>query len=79
MTRRPTPPVHRQPLMPEAAANPATVSPRRASTSAAPARLWDGHLSAECSIRGNGAPACPACLGEQLRERHETTASPPGG
>jgi len=53
--------------MPEGAANPATIGPRHVATQSEPARLWDGHLSAECSIRHNGAPACPVCLTEQLR------------
>jgi hypothetical protein len=59
----------RQPLMPEAAANPATVTPRRSLTHPQMGELYDGHLSAECSIRFNGAPACPACLGRDLRQR----------
>jgi hypothetical protein len=59
----------RQPLMPDAAANPAAATPHRARTNPHPARLYEGHLSAECSIRHNGAPACPACLLRQLRER----------
>jgi hypothetical protein len=59
----------RQPLMPEAAANPATVTPHRSVTQPQTAQLYDGHLSAECSIRFNGAPACPACLTRELRQR----------
>jgi hypothetical protein len=59
----------RQPLMPEAAANPATVTPNRSVTLPVQSRLYDGHLTAECSIRLNGAPACPACLGRELRQR----------
>ena len=56
------------PLAPEAAANGGSAIPRRASTRPRPARLWDGHLSAECSLKGGGAPACPACLTAALRD-----------
>ena len=59
----------RQPLMPEAAANPATVSPHRHDTRPVEFRLYDGHLSAECLILHNGSPACPACLGDDVRAR----------
>jgi hypothetical protein len=52
--------------MPEGAANPATVTPRHRPTEPTSHTLYDGHLSAECSILHNGAPACPACLHEQL-------------
>jgi hypothetical protein len=53
-------------LTPEAAANGGFAVPRHATSRPRPARLWDGHLSAECSRRGGGAPACPACLAAQL-------------
>lgn len=66
MTRRGH--VERQRLMPEAAANPAGSRPRSVGTQPVRARLYDGHLTAECSIRDNGAPACPACL--RLRLDH---------
>jgi len=56
----------RQPLMPEGAANPATVTPRHRPTEPTAYTLYDGHLTAECSILHNGAPACPACLHEQI-------------
>lgn len=59
----------RQPLMPEAAANPATVTPRHRDTVPTSWSLYDGHLTAECSILHNGAPECPACLGEELTGR----------
>ena len=58
--------VNRQPLMPEGAANPATVTPRPQPTEPTRFPLHDGHLTAECSILHNGAPACPACLGERI-------------
>ncbi|HEX3605195.1 MAG TPA: hypothetical protein VH134_04680 [Candidatus Dormibacteraeota bacterium] len=54
------------PLAPEAAANGGSSVPERAPTHPHPERLWDGHLSAECSVQGGGAPACPACLGAAL-------------
>ena len=57
-----------QPLMPEAAENGGSFVPRRAATSPQLARLWDGHLSAACSLEGGGAPACPACLAAALRQ-----------
>jgi hypothetical protein len=57
-----------KPIVPEAASNGGTAVPRRAPTRPRAARLWDGHLSAECSLRGGGAPACPACLGAALQE-----------
>jgi len=57
-----------QPLTPEAAENGGSFVPRRAPTSAQRARLWDGHLSAACSLEGGGAPACPACLAAALRQ-----------
>ena len=59
-----TPP--RQPLMPEGAANPARVVPHHHGTQPVEFPLYDGHLSAECSLLFNGAPACPACLKRQL-------------
>jgi hypothetical protein len=52
--------------MPEGAANPATTTPRHRETVPTEWTLYDGHLTAECSILHNGAPACPACLREQL-------------
>jgi hypothetical protein len=58
---------HRQPLMPEDAGNPALVTPRRRPTEPAAFQLYDGHLSAECSLLFNGAPACPACLTGELQ------------
>ena len=54
--------------MPEGAANPAQVRPRRHPTEPAEFRLYDGHLSAECALLDNGAPACPACLSRQLQQ-----------
>jgi hypothetical protein len=57
-----------QPLAPEAAANGGIAVPRRAPTRPRVSRLWDGHLSAECSLSGGGEPACPACLTAALRE-----------
>lgn len=66
MTTR-TPRPERQPLMPEGAANPARATPRhRTATRPTQFKLYDGHLSAECSLLFNGAPACPACLRRQL-------------
>jgi len=56
----------RQPLMPEGASNPAVVKPRHHPTAPRAFKLYDGHLSAECSLLYNGAPACPACLRRQL-------------
>ena len=53
-------------LTPEAAANGGAVVPRRSPTRPCPARLWDGHLTAECPLQGGGAPACPACLAAAL-------------
>jgi hypothetical protein len=60
-----------QPLVPEAASNGGAAVPRRAPTRARPARLWDGHLTAECSLRGGGAPACPACLTAALQQQQQ--------
>jgi hypothetical protein len=57
----------RQPLMPEAAGNPARATPRRHPTAPATFPLYEGHLSAECSLLFNGAPACPACLSRDLQ------------
>lgn len=65
MTRTP----RRQPLMPEAAANPARATPHRHGTEPVAWQLYDGHLSAECSLLYNGAPACPACLQRELAHR----------
>jgi len=62
-------PPARQPLMPEGAANPARATPRAHPTAPAPFELYDGHLTAECSLLDNGAPACPACLAQRLRRR----------
>ena len=62
MTRTP----RRQPLMPEGAANPARATPHHHGTEPVRFQLYDGHLSAECSLLYNGAPACPACLGREL-------------
>lgn len=56
------------PLAPEAATNGGSFVPRRSLTRPRPARLWDGHLTAECSLQGGGLPACPACLTAALRE-----------
>jgi hypothetical protein len=58
----------RQPLMPEGAANPARATAREHPTAPAAFELYDGHLTAECSLLYNGAPACPACLVRQLRQ-----------
>jgi len=66
-TRRETP--SRQPLMPEGAGNPARATPRRHPTAPTAFQLYDGHLTAECSLLYNGAPACPACLGRALQQR----------
>ena len=57
-----------QPLTPEAAENGGSFVPRRAPTTPHRARLWHGHLTAECSLEGGGAPACPACLAVALRQ-----------
>jgi len=57
----------RQPLMPEDAGNPALATPKRRPTEPASFPLYDGHLSAECSLLFNGAPACPACLTRELQ------------
>jgi hypothetical protein len=57
-----------EPLAPEAASNGGDALPHRLPTRPRTARLWDGHLSAECSLRGGGAPACPACLTAALRQ-----------
>lgn len=54
------------PLAPEAAANGGHFTPRRAPTRPHAERLWDGHLTAACAMRGGGAPACPACLAAGL-------------
>jgi len=54
--------------MPESAANPGGHTPRRLATTATPARLYQGHIEAECSLRYNGAPECPACLALRLRD-----------
>jgi hypothetical protein len=53
--------------MPEAAANPARARPHRHPTEPVAFPLYDGHLSAECSLLYNGAPACPACLARVLQ------------
>lgn len=66
MTRARPRTVSRQPMMPEGAANPATVTPRQRDTVPTRWSLYDGHLTAECSILHNGAPDCPACLRERL-------------
>jgi hypothetical protein len=57
-----------RPLTPEAAENGGGFVPRREPTSPHRARLWDGHLTAECSLEGGGTPACPACLAAALRQ-----------
>ena len=59
----------RQRLMPEGAANPASSRPRKHPTKPVTERLYDGHLTAECSIRCNNSPTCPACLTLQLGRR----------
>jgi len=67
MTRSPrTQPPQRQPLMPEGAANPARATPHQHGTEPVTYQLYDGHLTAECSLLFNGAPACPRCLRMQL-------------
>lgn len=58
----------RQPFMPEGAASPASALPPSPTSRPEPAKLWNGHLSAECSLFFNGAPACPACLRHRLVE-----------
>lgn len=70
-TARTAPPrvTRRQPLMPEAAANPARATPHHHGTEPVAHQLYDGHLTAECSLLYNGAPACPACLARQLAAR----------
>jgi hypothetical protein len=60
-------PPPRQPLMPEGAGNPALVTPRHHPTAPQAFKLYEGHLTAECSLLFNGAPACPACLGRELQ------------
>jgi hypothetical protein len=55
--------------MPEGAANPALATPHPHPTQPASFPLYDGHLSAECSLLDNGAPACPACLARELQQR----------
>lgn len=57
-----------RPLTPEAAAHGGDAVPVRVATRPQTARLWEGHLDAECSIRGGGEPACPACLARALRD-----------
>jgi hypothetical protein len=59
----------RQPLMPEGAANPARATPHPHDTEPVAFPLYQGHLSAECSLLYNGAPACPACLTRRLAHR----------
>ena len=49
-------------FVPEGSGNPGAAIPKRILTKVAAAKLYDGHISAECSIRHNGAPACPECL-----------------
>jgi len=56
----------RQPLMPEGAANPARATPHHHGTQPVEFPLYEGHLTAECSLLYNGAPACPACLTREL-------------
>jgi hypothetical protein len=69
MTRTPRA-SRRQPMMPEGAANPARwTPPHRHATEPVDFRLYDGHLSAECSLLFNGAPGCPACLTRELAPR----------
>jgi hypothetical protein len=68
MSRSARPP-QRQPLMPEGAANPARATPHPHGTEPVEYTLYDGHLSAECSLLYNGAPACPACLARDLSRR----------
>jgi len=74
---RQQPAQRRQPLMPEGAANPARATPRHHLTRPAAFPLYDGHLSAECSLLYNGAPACPACLGRSLQRSVDGTPEPP--
>ncbi|HEV7680164.1 MAG TPA: hypothetical protein VGQ42_16505 [Candidatus Dormibacteraeota bacterium] len=52
--------------MPEAAANPARARARRHPTEPIAFPLYEGHLTAECSLVFNGSPACPACLARDL-------------
>jgi hypothetical protein len=59
----------RQPLMPEGAANPARSTPHEHRTEPVAFQLYEGHLSAECSLVFNGSPACPACLTRALTHR----------
>ena len=59
----------RQPLMPEGAGNPARARPKPHPTAPRAFSLYDGHLSAECSLLFNGAPACPACLRRRLDQK----------
>jgi hypothetical protein len=67
MTRTPrTPRTARQPLMPEGAANPARARAHHHPTEPIAFTLYDGHLTAECSLLYNGSPACPACLARSL-------------
>jgi hypothetical protein len=61
--------LHRQPMMPEGAANPARATPHGHETQPVTFQLYDGHLSAECSLLFNGSPACPACLTRDLAHR----------
>jgi hypothetical protein len=65
-TQRGAATARREPPRPEAAANPARARPRRHATAPVDFKLYDGHLSAECSLLHNGAPACPACLSHLL-------------
>lgn len=65
MTRQ----LRRQPMMPEGAANPALATPHEHETQPVEFQLYDGHLSAECSLLFNGSPACPACLTRELTQR----------
>jgi hypothetical protein len=62
------PTARREPPRPEGAANPARARPRHHATEPVTFKLYDGHLTAECSIVHNGAPACPACLARLLAE-----------
>jgi len=64
---RPAP--RRQPMMPEGAGNPARATPHGHATEPVAFQLYEGHLSAECSLLFNGAPACPACLTRELAAR----------
>jgi hypothetical protein len=63
-------PARGEPPPPEGAANPARARPHRHPTEPVTFKLYDGHLTAECSLLHNGAPACPACLGRLLAEHH---------